>query len=192
MLLFSRFKLMLVMVSVFMIMIVVLGTSSVSGALCQIHGVSYTFPRQVLPNQQIQVGSTVAGSCVTGSTRFYLLRADLSDKRSGLIISSNSTPIGYDARNFTVTVTNGATAPQGSNATWPLEVHVYVILAGGGGGSYLLDFSSVGEIQIQVGSNAIPEFPRQPVTALLLMGSLGLTIILTRSRRRLKRRYILN
>jgi hypothetical protein len=188
--LFSRFKLMLVMISVFMLTILVPGTSLVSGSVCQIRDVSYTFPKQVLPNQQIQVGSTVAGSCVTDVYRFYLLRADLLDKKSGLIISSNSVPIGYNPRNFTVTVTNGATAPQESNATWPLEVRVYVILTGGGG---LLDYysatASVGEIQIQVGSSAIPEFPHQSVTTLLLTGSLALTFLLTGNKKRLKRRH---
>ena len=185
---FSRFTTVSVLISVFMLAIIAAGNSPVSGALCQIRGVSYRFPNQASPNQQIQVGTTVAGSCQTDVFRFYLLRADLSDKRSGLIISSNSTPIGYNARNFTVTVTNLATTPQGSNATWPLEVHAYVILAGGGGGSYLLDYSTIGEIQIQIGSSPIPEFPGQVMTTLLLTGMLGFTLLLTHRQERIKRR----
>jgi hypothetical protein len=187
--LFSRFTIVSVIISVFVLATIIPGNFPVSGASCQIRGVSYTFPKQALSNQKIQVGTTVAGSCPTDVYRFYLLRADLSDKRSGLIISSNSTPIGYDAKNFTVTVLNMAITPQESNATWPLEVHVYVILTGKGSGSYLLDYSTTGEIQIQIGATAIPEFPRQAAAALLLTGSVGLTFLLAERQRRLKKRH---
>lgn len=185
----SGFIIVSALVSVFVLAILISGNSPVSATLCQISGVSYNFPKQAMPNQQIHVDTTITGSCVTDETRYYLLRADLTDKTSELIISSNSTPIGYNARNFTVTVTNLATTPLGANVTWPLEIHAYVINSGGGGGKYLLDYSTVGNIEIQINPTAIPEFPRQAFTVLVLIGTLSLTLLATERQRPLKRRY---
>lgn len=139
------------------ILLVLLALSSVAAARCQISSVSYVYPQQTSPNQQIQVGTTLAGSCASTGVDYYAVRVDLVDKLSGSILSSSSTPIGYNASNFTVTAENSATTPS-NNVTWPLEIYVYVIRAGGTGGTNLLDYTTVGNATIQVGATAIPEF----------------------------------
>jgi hypothetical protein len=112
-----------------------------------------------MPNQQIKSSTNVTGSCVSDGEDYYSVRVDLIDTSSGAIISSNSTPIGYNAENFTVTVENVATTPS-NNATWHLYINVYVIRAGGTGGSNLLDYRNSTNATIQIGApTPIPEFP---------------------------------
>jgi hypothetical protein len=131
--------------------------SNAAAARCQIGSVSYTYPEQADPNQQIEVDTKVAGSCVSTGVDYYSLRVDLVDTNSSAILSSSSTPIGYSTNNFTVTAKNFATAPS-YNATWPLQMYVYVIRAGGTGGAYLLDYRTIGNATIQVGTLSVPEF----------------------------------
>ncbi len=138
-------------------LVVLLTLSTTSAARCQISNVSYTYPQTAVPSQQIEVDTRVVGSCVSTGYEYYSLRVDLVDANSSSIISSSSTPIGYSANNFTVTAQNHATAPP-FNATWPIQIHVYVIRAGGTSGEYLLDYSTVGNATIQVGATSVPEF----------------------------------
>ena len=141
------------------ILIISLSQSSVAAARCQISSVSPSLPTQAMPNQQIESSTSVAGSCVSDGEDYYSVRVDLVDSSSGAIISSNSTAIGYNAENFTVTVGNSATTPS-YNGTWHLYVNVYVIRAGGTGGSNLLDYRNSTNATIQVGvPTPIPEFP---------------------------------
>ena len=138
-----------------------LAIGNVAAARCQISNVAYSYPQQADPNQQIEVDTKVAGSCVTTGVDYYSVRVDLVDKNSSTILSTSSTPIGYSANNFTVTTRNFATAPS-YNATWPLQMDVYVIRAGGTNGAYLLDYRTVGNATIQVGAMAVPEFRSSP------------------------------
>lgn len=135
-----------------------LSNTSVFAARCRISNVSYGYPQQAATNQRILITSTVAGSCESNGEDYYSVRVDLVDIPSGSIVSSNSTPIGYNATNFTVTAENMPTTP-GDNGTWHVGIDVYVIRAGGTGGSYLLDYTTVGNVTIQLGPPAVvPEF----------------------------------
>jgi hypothetical protein len=88
-----------------------------------------------------------------------LIRVDLVDIPSSSIVSSNSTSIGYQASNFTVTAENIVTTPA-NNGTWHVGIYLYVIREGGTAGSYLLDYQTVGNASIQIGPPAaVPEFP---------------------------------
>jgi len=137
----------------------VLSNPSVFATRCQISNVSYGYPHQAVASQKILITSTVTGSCVSDGQDYYLVRVDLVDIPTSLIVSSNSTPIGYDATNFTVTAENIVTTPA-NNGTWYVGLHLYVIREGGTGGSDLLDDRTVGNASIQVGPpTAVPEFP---------------------------------
>jgi len=136
-----------------------LSNPTVYASRCQISGVSYGYPRQAVASSKILVTSTVTGSCVSDGEDYYLVRVDLVDIPSSLIVSSNSTSIGYEATNFTVTAENIVLTP-GNNGTWHIGIHVYVIREGGTGGSYLFDYRTVGNASIQIGPpTAVPEFP---------------------------------
>jgi hypothetical protein len=157
-------------------------TSSVAAARCQISNVSYAYPRQANPNEEIQVDTTVAGSCVTTGIDYYSVRVDLVDMNSNYIVSSSSTPIGYNAANFTVVASNSVTTPS-SNGTLPLGIHVYVIRAGGTNGFYLLDYQTVSNATIQVGSaTPVPEFNLG--LGITVFAALSAGIIMARTRRR--------
>lgn len=125
--------------------------SSVSAPRCQISNVSYSYPHQASPNVRIEVDTTVAGSCASSGEDYYSVRVDLVDMGSGYIASSSSTPIGYYPSNFTVVAPTSVMTPS-SNETWLLGIHVYVIRAGGTNGAYLLDYETVGNATIQIGS----------------------------------------
>lgn len=137
-------------------------SSMVSGARCQISGVSYNYPGQALPSQEIQVETTVLGSCASNGEDYYSVRVDLVDVQSSYIISSTSTPIGHNATDFNVTAVNPAMTPA-TNMTWPLQIHVYVIRAGGTNGMYLLDYQTISNATIQVGATAMPESRFSPM-----------------------------
>jgi hypothetical protein len=138
-------------------LVALLALSTVSAVRCQISNVFYAYPQGAQPNQQINVSTNIAGSCASDGEDYYAVRVDLVDPSSGSIISSSDVPIGYNAKSFNVTTSNPATAPS-VNGTWPLQIHVYVIRAGGTNGMYLLDYETVGNATIQVGSVAVPEF----------------------------------
>jgi hypothetical protein len=158
-------------------LILLLSNPSVSARRCQISDVTYAYPHQVSPNVQIRVETTVAGSCATNGEDYYSVRVDLVDASSSYIISSNSTPIGYFANNFTVTVENLPTTPS-NNGTWSILIHVYVIRAGGTGGSYLLDYTTVQNATIQIGPPPpIPEFPHGSNVAVAVLLCAALLIV---------------
>jgi hypothetical protein len=152
----------------------VLVSSVVSGTRCQINGVSYSYPNNALPSQQIQVDTTVAGSCASNGEDYYAIRVDLVDAQTNYIISSSSTSIGHNATDFNVTAVNPAVTPA-VNMTWPLQIHVYVIRAGGTNGMYLLDYQTISNATIQVGATAIPEFRFSLVPAIVT--TLGIAIL---------------
>jgi hypothetical protein len=159
-----------------------LSNTSVFAARCQISNVSYGYPQQAGTNQRILITSTVAGSCVSNGEDYYSVRVDLVDVPSGSIVSSNSTPIGYNATDFAVTAENMPTTP-GNNGTWHVAIDVYVIRAGGTGGSYLLDYSTVGNATIQIGPPAaIPEYPSGLVLGIVT--ALCSTVLISDRRRR--------
>ncbi|MGD0178094.1 MAG: hypothetical protein ABSA50_08430 [Candidatus Bathyarchaeia archaeon] len=156
-------------------------SSSVAAARCQISNVSYAYPRQANPNEEIQVDTTVAGSCASTGLDYYSVRVDLVDMNSNYV-SSSSTPIGYSATNFTVVAINSVTTPS-SNGTWPLGIHVYVIRAGGTNGFYLFDYQRVSNATIQVGSaTPVPEFNLG--LGIIVFAALSAGIIIVRTRRR--------
>ena len=152
------------------ILLVLVSNSPVSSSLCQLISVTSTYPHEATSNQQIQVSTTIAGSCVSDGEDYFSVRADLVDKLANSTISSNSVPIGYNARNFSVTVENIAVTPP-LNVTWPLEIDVYVTEAGGVMGKYLL---TVDNATIQVGTTPMPEFHVAPnlVISITLLATL--------------------
>jgi hypothetical protein len=113
------------------------------------------------------VETIVTGSCASNGEDYYAVRVDLVDTPTGTIISSSSTPIGRNATDFNVTAVNPALTPS-TNMTWPLQMHVYVIRAGGTNGVYLLDYQAVGNATIQVGATMVPEFQLTPEIVILV------------------------
>jgi len=139
------------------ILLLITMNSGVQASRCSVSDVTYSYPHTASPGQQIDVATGVAGSCASDGEDYYAVRVDLIDGNSNLTISSSDTPIGYNASAFNVTAHNPATAPS-SNVTWPINIHVYVIRAGGTNGMYLLDYQNVTGIAIQVGATPVPEF----------------------------------
>jgi len=139
-------------------LLVLLMTVSGVAALprCHVSNISYAYPHQADPNQQVTVYTTVTGSCVSDGEAYYTLRVDLADMASNSL-AINSTRIGFNASNFTVIGEDSAITPS-VNGTWPLQVHVYVIRAGGTSGSFLLDYQTVSNVTILVGATPVPEF----------------------------------
>jgi hypothetical protein len=88
------------------------------------------------------------------------------------ILSSNSTSIGYNANNFSVSVENVATTPL-NNGTWPVDVDTYMIQAGAASGKYLLNATTVA---IQVGDAPLPEFQSQAAILILAVIAIPLTV----------------
>ena len=143
------------------VLLVVAIRSNVSAARCNVSNVSYSYPQSAAPSQQIEFSTGVIGSCVSNGEDYYAIRVDLIDLTSNLTISSSDTPIGYNASAFNVTAHNVVSTPA-SNVTWPLQIHLYVIRAGGTNGAYLLDYQNSTNVEIQVGSTALPEFHLDP------------------------------
>jgi hypothetical protein len=137
------------------ILLVVVSRSTVAASLCQTVTVSSAYPHQAFPAQPLQVITSVAGSCTSDGEDYFSIRVDLLNGSSRSLLSSNSTPIGYNANNFSAKVENGVTAPSG-NQTWPIEVDTYLIQAGGLSGTSLLNATT---LTIQVGDTSLPEFP---------------------------------
>lgn len=147
---------------VWMLLIV---ANSPAASLCQLGNVTSNYPHQALPNQQIQVSTTIAGSCASDGEDYFSARVDLVDKLSNSTISSNSTPIGYNATDFSVTVENVVVTPS-MNVTWPLEIDVYVTESGGVVGKYLFTVSNA---TIQVGAMPVPELHAEPGLVISIM-----------------------
>jgi hypothetical protein len=155
---------------VFFLVIVLARSPSIALATrCQIGNVSYMVPQQAVPSQRIETATTVNGSCESNGEDYYSIRVDLIDVPSSMIVSSNSTPIGYNATNFTITVENMVTTPA-NNGTWHILLNVYVIRAGGTSGSYLLDYRTTDNATIQIGgATPVPEYPGAPMLAVALI-----------------------
>jgi hypothetical protein len=155
----------------------------VAAARCKVRNVSYDYPHVADPNQEVKVSTTVAGSCVSTGEDYYTLRVDLVEMTSNSTITTimNSTPIGYNANNFTVTAEDSATTPS-VNGAWPIQVHVYVIRAGGTSGAFLLDYQKVTNVTIQVGT-PVPEF-NTGLSLTLVASLIAAMPIISRSNRR--------
>ncbi|HUK50409.1 MAG TPA: hypothetical protein VLV18_05190 [Terriglobales bacterium] len=143
------------------VLFLVVARPNVSAARCNVSNVSYSYPQSAAPSQQIEFATGVVGSCVSNGEDYYAVRVDLIDLTSNLTISSSDTPIGYNASAFNVTAHNLVSTPA-SNVTWPVQIHLYVIRAGGTNGAYLLDYQNSTNVQIQVGSTTLPEFRFEP------------------------------
>ena len=154
--------------------------SLVSGARCEVTGVSYNYPAQAAPSGQIQVQTTVLGSCASNGEDYYAVRVDIVDLQSNYIISSSDTPIGHNATDFNVTAVNPVTTPA-TNMTWPLQIHVYVIRAGGTNGVYLLDYQTISNATIQISSTPMPESQFSPMFTIITTLALA-TLVLYRRR----------
>lgn len=166
----------------FLIVVISLSCSNVTASRCQIADVSYSIPQQAAPSQQIKSATSVSGSCGSNGEDYYSVRVDLVDVTSGLIVSSNSTAIGYAATNFTTTVENILTTPS-NNGTWFIDINVYVIRAGGTGGSYLLDYKTSSNATIQIGPpTSVPEFPIEESVTVTLAFFAALPLLRRHSR----------
>ena len=143
------------------VLLIITTNSSVFATRCNVRNVYYSYPSAASPSQHVDVATNVAGSCASDGEDYYAVRVDLIDQTSNFTISSSDTPIGYNATAFNVTAHNPATTPA-NNVSWPVEIHVYVIRAGGTNGLYLLDYQNSTIVTIQVGSIPIPEFHLNP------------------------------
>ena len=154
-------------------MLLAVSGSTVRASLCQTITVSSAYPRQASPGQQLQIVTEIAGSCTSDGEDYFAVRVDLADSASKSILSSNSTSIGYNANNFSVSVENVATAPL-INGTWPLDVNTYMLQAGGVSGKYLLNATTV---TIHVGNTPLPEFQQdQAAIVILALSAIPLTL----------------
>jgi hypothetical protein len=135
---------------------VVLSYSAVQAQSCQAT-VTYDYPKQVNPAQQVHIAATVTGSCLFPAgfpmPNSYSVRVDVTDQSTGGIISSNSANTGYSASAygtpyFTVTVNNTVVAPS-TVTTWLLGFSVYVFA--GGNTSPL--YTAPGSAAIEVGTS---------------------------------------
>jgi len=181
---------------VFCAILLVAGRSSPVAAgydYCKITGVSYDYPREAQPGQRIRVNTTVNGSCVTDQMKYYSVRVDLVDLTSGNTITIGSSPIGYKAENFSVTVTDVATTPSTPNASWPVQVRVYVMNAGGGGGPggvYLIAYSSTANATIQISSaTPVPEIPSSVLTLAFVLALVSVLSIVNNGNPNLERKH---
>jgi hypothetical protein len=156
-----------------------LSSSSAAASLCQTIGASTNYPQSAMPNREVPVVTTVAGSCTSDGEDYFAVRVDLVDRTSNLVLSSNSTPIGYDANNFTVSVMNNVLSPTG-NESWGINVNTYLVEAGAISGKYLLNSTT---ITIHVGEDPLPEFQAEPILILALIVT-GLTVTLVEHPRR--------
>ncbi|HUK29415.1 MAG TPA: hypothetical protein VLV31_13405 [Candidatus Acidoferrales bacterium] len=147
-------------------------TSTAEASLCQTVNVSSSYPHQSTPLTQVQIATTVAGSCASDGEDYFSVRVDLLDRISGTVLSANSASIGYNATSFSVTIQNGATTPA-TNQTWAVVVNTYLIQAGAVSGQSLLNSTS---ITIQIGATPLPEFQNNtPVlTSLVFAAAIGI------------------
>ena len=146
-------------------------------SLCQSANVSSIYPTHAAPSQQIQVATTVSGSCTSDGEDYFSVRIDLMDNATGSILSANSARIGYNATNFHVTVQNSATTPS-TNETWSLQINAYLVQAGGVSGQNLLNSTTA---IIQVDGAPVPEF--QSAAPILLAFVFGTVVIVMHRKR---------
>ncbi len=157
-----------VAIALFIMIVLVPSRSIALTPRCQVGNISYAIPSQAAPHQRIETATSVKGSCASNGEDYYSIRVDLIDAPSSSIVSSNSTPIGYSATNFSVTVENTVITPS-NNGTWHIDVDVYVIRAGGTSGFYLLDYRSTSNATIQIGLTSVPEYPQTPLFTLVIV-----------------------
>jgi hypothetical protein len=148
--------------------------SNVAAQSCKKVTVSSNYPKQADPNQQVQVSTTIAGSCTSGPEDYFSVRVDVTDGVSKAILSSESAPIGYSVGNFSVTVQNSATTPAG-NRTWLIVIDSYLTIDGTQ--SHLNSTTGM----IQVGGTAVPEF--QANNSFVLLLAVAATLVLYRRTR---------
>ncbi len=147
------------------VLLMMISSSNVAAQSCQKVTVSSNYPEQAAPKEQVQVTTTIAGSCASGPEDYFSVRVDVTDRVSKALLSSNSGPIGYSTTNFSVNVQNSVTTPTG-NLTWLIQIDSYLIIDAQE--SHLN--STTGSIQ--VGSTPIPEFPAaQPIVLLLALAA---------------------
>jgi hypothetical protein len=144
------------------ICLTILSGPSANATLCQTIGAHTLYPHSALPGQVVPVTTTVAGSCTSDGEDYFGVRVDVVDSTSNIVLSSNSTPIGYNANNFSVKVSNAALSPK-NNQTWSIDVNTYLIEAGAASGKYLLNSTT---ITIQIGEDPLPEI--QPAPSLIV------------------------
>jgi hypothetical protein len=124
-------------------------TAPAFATFCQISGISYNYPQQVLPGQSFTTTVTVSGVCAPDDANYYSVRSDVNDI-SGFVLSAVSVPIGFSqGQNWTVNVENQVTAPA-SSASWQIQFAVYIFAAVGSGGT--LDSVTFKPVTIQVGT----------------------------------------
>ena len=145
------------------IALIILASPVVKATLCQTIRTSTDYPQSALPSQVVSVTTSVSGSCTSDGEDYFGVRVDLVDSVSGMVLSSNSTAIGYNANNFSVNVHNAATTPK-DNQSWAINMNTYLIQAGAASGKYLLNSTA---ITIQVGANPLPEF--QPASQFIIV-----------------------
>jgi hypothetical protein len=130
-----------------------LGYSTVQAQSCQTN-VTYDYPKQVNPAEQIRITSVVTGSCFFPAgfplPDSYSIRIDVTDQGTGRIISSNSANTGYSTSAygtpyFAATVNNTVVAPS-TATTWLLGFSVYI----SGNGKPL--YATSGSATIKVGT----------------------------------------
>jgi len=169
-----------------LVMLLALSRSDVRASLCQTINVSTSYPHQASPGQRIQLVTNVKGSCTSDGENYFAARVDLADNASKSVLASNSTPIGYNANNFSVNVENFATTPS-NNGTWPIDINTYVLQAGGASGNYLVNATTVA---IQVGDAPLPEYQQSPMAIFILALSAVPLILRLRERRKGDRRML--
>ena len=146
------------------IALIVLASPLVKATLCETIRTSTEYPQSALPSQVVSVTTSVSGSCTSDGEDYFGVRVDLVDSVSGMVLSSNSTAIGYNANNFSVNVHNAATTPK-DNQSWAINMNTYLIQAGAASGKYLLNST---ELRIQIGVKPLPELRPAPSFIMLL------------------------
>jgi hypothetical protein len=158
------------------VLLMMISSSNVAAQSCQKVTVSSNYPNQAAPKEQVQVTTTIAGSCTSGPEDYFSVRVDVTDPVSKAQLSSNNVPIGYSTTNFSVNVQNSVTTPTG-NMTWLIQIDSYLVID-----AQISHLNSTTG-RIQVGITPIPEFPAaQPIVLLLAVAA---TVSL--SRRKIKR-----
>lgn len=159
------------------VLFTMISSSNVAAQSCQKVTVSSNYPKQAASTAQVQVTTTIAGSCISGPEDYFSVRVDVTDSVSKALLSEQSVPIGYDTKNFSVNVQNSVTTPAG-NRTWLIQIDSYLIID-----SQVSHLNSTTGM-IQVGSTAVPEFHADRSLVLLL----ALTATLSLYRRKLHKR----
>lgn len=156
-----------------------MSSSNVAAQSCRKVTASSDYPMQAASNEQVQVTTTIAGSCSSGPEDYFSVRVDITDPVSKALLSSGTAPIGYSITNFTVRVQNSVLTPA-DNRTWLIEINSYLFI------DAQIAHSNSTTGTIQVGGTPVPEF--RPDHTLVLL--LALTATLSLHRRRLhKKRF---